>query len=63
MLIIILATLGVPSFNPSNRYIILIPTNIIFPLLIMLSLAGLIIWLILLAFKLNFKEILIKYYS
>jgi hypothetical protein len=43
MLIIILATLEAPSFNPSNRYIILIPTNIIFPLLIILSLAKLII--------------------
>jgi hypothetical protein len=39
MLIIILATLGAPSFNLSNRYVILIPTNIVFPLLIILSLA------------------------
>jgi hypothetical protein len=43
MLIIILITLGAPSFNLSNRCVILIPTNIVFPLLIMLSLARLIV--------------------
>jgi hypothetical protein len=43
MLIIILATLRAPFFNPGNGCIILIPTNIVFPLLTMLSLARLII--------------------
>ena len=43
MLITILAILKAPSFNPSNKYIILIPINIVFPLLIILSLAKLII--------------------
>jgi hypothetical protein len=43
MLIIILIILRVPFFNFSNGYIILIPINIIFPLLIILSLAKLII--------------------
>jgi hypothetical protein len=43
MLIIILATLRAPSFNLSNRYVILILINIVFPLLITPSLAKLII--------------------
>jgi hypothetical protein len=43
MLIIILAILKAPSFNPNNGYIILIPTNIVFPLLTTLSLIRLII--------------------
>jgi hypothetical protein len=43
MLIMILATLGAPFFNLSNGYVILIPTNIVFPLPTILSLARLII--------------------
>jgi hypothetical protein len=43
MLITIIETLGAPSFNPSDGCVTLIPTNIVFPLLIMPSLAGLII--------------------
>jgi hypothetical protein len=43
MLIIILVILRAPSFDPSNRYITLIPINIVFSLLITPSLARLII--------------------
>jgi hypothetical protein len=43
MLITILVTLRAPFFNLNNKCIILIFINIVFPLLITLSLAGLIV--------------------
>jgi hypothetical protein len=43
MLITILVILRAPFFNPSNRYITLIPINIVFSLLTTLSLARLIV--------------------